>query len=54
MECFETRVANAVLPDNIFWLRYVDDVFAIWDTSNNIQDTVVELDYLVPSIEFTV
>ena len=54
MEFFETRVANAVLPDNIFWLRYVDDFLAILDASNIIQDTVVEFNNLVSSIEFTV
>ena len=56
MEYFESTLLP-LIPEHLrpsVWLRYVDDVFAIWDTSKNIQDTVVELNNLVPSIEFTV
>ena len=54
MEFFETRIANSILPENLFWVRYVDDIFVLWEDENDITVTLRELNSLVPSIEFTV
>ena len=53
MEFFESRVANAIFPDNFYWFRYVDDSFGIWDSHFNIDDTLHQLNNLVPTIKFT-
>ena len=53
MEFFETRIANAI-TDDIMWVRYVDDVFAVMKRDRDIDRTLSELNNLVPSISFTV
>ena len=54
MEFYETRVANAIIPDNVFWLRYVDDIFVIWIKTLSLDDFLTNLNSLVQSIKFEV
>ena len=54
MEYYETRIANSILPDNIFWVRYVDDIFAVIKRNIDIDGLLTSLNALVPSITFTV
>ena len=54
MEYFELRIANAIIPENVFWKRYVDDTFVILKSFHNIDEIVEHLNDLVPSIKFTV
>ena len=54
MEYYETRIANSVLPDDIFWVRYVDDIFAVIKLEEDIEGLLTNLNDLVPSISFTV
>ena len=54
MEFFESRIANAIITDDIFWVRYVDDIFAILKAYMNLDRILNALNDLIPSIKFTV
>ena len=53
MELFEKKILNRILPRNVVWFRYVDDIICIWP--NNLDENVflMSLNDLVPSIKFT-
>ena len=53
MEFFESRLANAIIPDNVFWVRYVDDIFAVIKQYHDTDAILTNLNNLVPSITFT-
>ena len=53
MEFYETRIANNIIPDDVYWVRFVDDTFTIWKIDHDIDQFLLELNSLVPSIEFT-
>ena len=54
MEYFESELLPA-LPGGVkLWLRYVDDVFVIWDSSANFDRYFQALNNLLSSIKFTV
>ena len=54
MEFFEQRILKLnSLNFELNWYRYVDDIFCIWPTSENINDFLYNLNNLVPSIKFT-
>ena len=54
MEFFKKKIANGIITDDVFLLRYVDDVFTIMKMHNNFDDTLTNLNNLVPSINFTI
>ena len=54
MEFYEARIANGIIPEGTLWFRYVDDVFCIWKNDADIDAFLVNLNFLVPSIQFTV
>ena len=54
MEFYEKRIANAIITEDIFWVRYVDDCFAIFKFDHNLDEILDELNSLVPSIKFTI
>lgn len=53
MEFYETRIANSILPDDVYWVRYLDDTFTVWSKSHDIDQFLTDLNSLVPSIKFT-
>ena len=53
MEFFETKILRNILPSNVIWFRYVDDIFCIWPLNVNIDNFLERLNDLVPSIKFT-
>ena len=53
MEFFETRLLPSILPTNVTWHRYVDDIFCIWPVNVNIHNFLKSLNNLVFSIKFT-
>lgn len=55
MEYFESTLLPMIKPANMFWYRYVDDIFTIWDDSWGTFDEFLDkLNNLVPSIKFKV
>lgn len=54
MEFFEKNILSTILPDYVFWIRYVDDVLCLWPDSLNLDNFLVRLNSLVPSIKFSV
>ena len=54
MEFYETRIANTIIPDDVYWVRYVDDTFTVWKTNHDIDSFLLDLNSLVPSIKFTI
>ena len=54
MEYFESELLPRILDNNITWLRYVDDVFAVVPCSFDIQNFLESLNSLHPSIKFKV
>ena len=54
MEFFEKRIANAIIPDDVYWVRYVDDIFAIVKRHLRVQDFLNDLNSLVETIKFEV
>ena len=54
MEFYETRLARGIISDDIFWVRYVDDVFAILKVYTDLQRILTDLNNLVPSISFSI
>ena len=53
MEFFESRLANAIIPDNSFWLRFVDDIFTLIHRDTNIDVMLNQLNNVSQSIKFT-
>ena len=53
MEFFETKILNKIIPSNIPWLRYIDDIICLWPTDKNVKEFLSELNMLVDSIKFT-
>ena len=54
MEFFETKFLPRILPQKVKWFRYVDDIFCIWPIHENLQEFLIKLNNLVPSIKFTI
>ena len=55
MEYFESVLLPQIKPVEMFWVRYVDDIFACWDDSwGSFDDFFQRLNSLVPSIKFKV
>ena len=52
MEFFEKYLLRTILPDDIIWYRYVDDVLCLWP--EDLDNFVCQLNNLVPSIEFSI
>ena len=53
MEFFESRILSNILPANVIWYRYVDDIICIWPLEENVNNFLTNLSDLVPSIKFT-
>ena len=53
MEYFESELLSGLQSQPTLWLRYVDDVFALWPEDQNFDGFLGELNSLSPSIEFT-
>ena len=49
---FEKNLLPSILPPDVIWYRYVDDILCIWPTHHNLNRFLVELNQLVPSIKF--
>ena len=52
MEFFEKYLLRTILPDNVIWYRYVDDVLCLWP--EDLDNFLYQLNNLVPSIEFSI
>ena len=52
MEFFEKYLLRTILPDDVIWYRYVDDVFCLWP--ENLVNFLCQLNNLLPSIEFSI
>lgn len=54
MEFFERDILNSILPSNVVWYRYIDDIICIWPNNIDLNNFLSGLNSLVPSIKFTV
>ena len=54
MEYFETVLLPTLPVQPALWLRYVDDVFALWPEDQNFDVFLDELNHLAPTLKFTV
>ena len=54
MEFFEKKLLANILPSNVVWFRYVDDVLCLWPVSEDLDSFLPQLNSLAPSIKFTV
>lgn len=54
MECFETNILPRILPSNLLWYRYVDDILCLWPVNHDETDFLNQINSLVPSIKFTI
>lgn len=54
MEFFENKLLANILPSNVIWFRYVDDVLCLWPVSEDLDCFLPRLNSLAPSIKFTV
>ena len=54
MELLETELLSSVSGKPILWLRYVDDIFALYPNNLEPNSFLTELNGLVDSIKFTV
>ena len=54
MEYFEKKLLKDIAPPNLVWLRYVDDVFAVWPSGSDFHTFFTRLNDLHPSITFKV
>ena len=52
MEFFEKYLIRTILPDDVNWYRYVDDVLCLWQ--EDLDNFLCQLNNLVPSIEFSI
>lgn len=53
MSHFETKAKEEMTYFPRTWLRYVDDIFAVFDRKENLNDFVNKLNSIYPSIKFT-
>ena len=53
MEFFEKHLLPDILPPDVIWHRYVDDIVCIWPIHHDLESFMVNLNNLVPSIKFT-
>jgi hypothetical protein len=53
MEFFESRLAHSIMPDNSYWMRFVDDIFSLIPKDVDINHFLVQLNNVSPSIKFT-
>ena len=53
MEFFESRILSTILPENVAWFRYIDDIICIWPDIEDVNSFFNRLNNLVPSIKFT-
>lgn len=53
MEFFESKVLCDILPSNIKWYRYVDDILCLWPVDKDENVFLNNLNCLVDSIKFT-
>ena len=54
MEFFERDILSTIIPPNIHWFRYVDDVLSLWPCHLVYGEFLLQLNSLVPSISFTI
>ena len=54
MEFFETYELSKILPPDVSWFRYVEDVLCLWPRDRPLEPFIEQLNGLVPSIKFTV
>ena len=54
MEFFEKYLLRTILPDDVIWYRYVDDVLCLWPEDLDLDNFLCQLNNLVPSIEFSI
>ncbi|CAF3457421.1 unnamed protein product, partial [Rotaria socialis] len=54
LECMEKYLMNEILNENIVWMRYVDDVFAILPNECDVNEFLAKINALCPTIKFTV
>ena len=54
MEFFERDILSRVLPKDVIWYRYIDDIICIWPSNLDESDFLNIMNNLVPSIKFTV
>ena len=54
MELFEKYLIRTILPDDVIWYRYVDDVLCLWQEDLDLHNFLCQLNNLVPSIEFSI
>ena len=52
MKFFEKYLLRIILPDDVIWYRYVDDVLCLWP--EDLDNFLCQLNNLVPSIEFSI
>ena len=50
---YEKYILSDALPQGIFWRRYVDDIFCLWSRGRNIDEFMLVINNLVPSVTFT-
>lgn len=53
MEFFEKKILNNIIPRNVTWFRYVDDIICVWPGNQDVKNFFAKLNQLVPSIKFT-
>lgn len=53
MEYFETELLPTIHPSPALWLRYVDDVFLLWQVEENFEAMFSQVNRLSASIQFT-
>ncbi|XP_076038828.1 uncharacterized protein LOC143024019 [Oratosquilla oratoria] len=53
MEIFEKELLPKILPHNVVWKRYVDDILCIWPLDHGLHSFLSKLNGLIPSIKFT-
>ena len=54
MEYYETELLPTISPQPLLWLRYVDDVIAMWPENSDFPEFFQKVNALAPSIKFTV
>ena len=54
MEFFESELLPTLPTQPLLWIRYVDDIFAIWSSEDDVDSFLRDLNALAPSIKFTV
>ena len=53
MEFFEKKILSSIIPRNVVWFRYVDDIICVWPGNEDVNNFFDRLNQLVPSIKFT-